>query len=202
LIFRAGLIDLSKDLLMHYTTAYYVAAGALVLGAALAGLAVVAVRRRMRPASLAIVGSLLVVAAIAAVPYGKSGEEQSASTPRFHEQAGQSTAGKNDSTNGKDEGGRAREIQHTAGPLQLSNQQQEQLRDSLARQNSVAMDTVDVSLTIGAAVPRQIALYVLPTDMSDILHGYNGDKYLVVRDQLVIVDSQARRIVALIPAVR
>jgi hypothetical protein len=86
--------------------------------------------------------------------------------------------------------------------LQLSNQQRERLRDLLARQNPVAMDTVNVSLTIGAAVPRQIALYDLPTDMSDVLHGYNGDKYLVVRDQLVIVDSQARRIVALIPAVR
>jgi hypothetical protein len=186
---------------MHYTTAYYVA-GTLALGAALAGLAVVAVRMRMRPAALEIVGSLLVVAAIAAVLHGKSGEEQSASTPRFHEQAGQSSAGKNDSTNGKDEGARAREIQHTAGPLQLSNQQREQLRDLLARQNPVAMDTVNVSLTIGAAVPRQIELSDLPTEISDVLHGYNGDKYLVVRDQLVIVDSQARRIVALIPAVR
>ena len=35
----------------------------------------------------------------------------------------------------------------------------------------------------------------------DILHGSNGDKYLIVRDQLVIVDAQDRRVVALIPNV-
>jgi hypothetical protein len=38
--------------------------------------------------------------------------------------------------------------------------------------------------------------------VADVLHGYNGDKYLLVRDQLVVVDTQARRIVALVPGVK
>jgi hypothetical protein len=59
-----------------------------------------------------------------------------------------------------------------------------------------------MSLTVGAAVPRQIELRDLPTAVADALHGYNGDKYLLVRDQLVIVDGQARRVVALVPGVK
>jgi len=36
-------------------------------------------------------------------------------------------------------------------------------------------------------------------ELADALHGYNGDKYVVMRDQTIIVDSQSRRVVVVIP---
>jgi len=31
-------------------------------------------------------------------------------------------------------------------------------------------------------------LFDIPLDLSDTLHGYNGDKYVVMRDQMIIVN--------------
>ena len=47
-------------------------------------------------------------------------------------------------------------------------------------------DSVDFSLTIGAAVPRQAQLSDLPSDLTDTLHGYNGDQYVIIKDQFVM----------------
>ena len=44
-------------------------------------------------------------------------------------------------------------------------------------------------------------MHDLPNEIADALGGYNGDQYLLVRNQLVIVDRASRRIVALIPGV-
>src|SRR5262245_63431049 len=60
-------------------------------------------------------------------------------------------------------------------------------------------NTVNFSIAIGAAVPRQVQLRSLPAELASILQGYSGDEYALVRDQLVVVDSKSRRIVAIIP---
>jgi len=58
-----------------------------------------------------------------------------------------------------------------------------------------------VGLGLGrGAVPSQVQLFDIPLELSDALHGYNCDKYVVMRDQMIIVDSQAHRVVAVIPA--
>ena len=106
------------------------------------------------------------------------------SSPRFQQSSGESAAGKNETTTGKSEGERAREITGTAEPLKLTQEQRQRIGNAL--RNGPTLDTVDVSLSVGAAVPRQIDLHDLPTEVADTLHGYNGDKYLLVRDQLVI----------------
>jgi hypothetical protein len=63
------------------------------------------------------------------------------------------------------------------------------------------LDQVDFSVVIGAAVPRQAQLKDLPATLADMLNGYNGDQYILIRDQMIIVDHQSRRIVAVIPGV-
>jgi hypothetical protein len=154
----------------------------------------------MRPAVLAALGTVLLIGVVGFITYGPR-EQPTPASPRFQEPEGESAAGKNDSTTGKDEGARAREIVQTAGPLKISDEQRQQVRDFLARRSERTVDSVDLSLTVGAAVPRQVELHDLPAEISDALHGYNGDKYMLVRDQMIIVDSVARRIVAIIPAV-
>jgi hypothetical protein len=176
---------------------------ALGISAAIAGVIVLAVRIRMRPAALATIGTVLilvVVAVLVALVAYAPPQAPTPSSPRFQQPSGQSAAGKNETTTGKSEGERAREITGSAEPLKLTDEQRRRIGDAL--RNAPTLDTVDMSLTVGAAVPRQIELRDLPTEVADVLHGYNGDKYLLVRDQLVVVDTQARRIVALVPGVK
>jgi Protein of unknown function (DUF1236) len=63
------------------------------------------------------------------------------------------------------------------------------------------VNKVDFSLVVGSSVPRDVELQNLSPEIADALGGYSGDQYLLVRDQLVIVDRSSRRIVALIPGV-
>jgi hypothetical protein len=120
--------------------------------------------------------------------------------PRSQQPAGESTAGRNTS-GAAGEAGRAREIQRTEHPAPPSEPQRQKVREALSRLNLQRADEVDFSLVIGAGVPHEVALHDLPNEIADALRGYNGDQYLLVRDQLVIVDRASRRIVALIPGV-
>lgn len=126
---------------------------------------------------------------------------RSATGPLSQQPAGQSAAGRNESGTNKSDPQRAAEIEHTEHPTSVSGPQREKIRQALARIKPDRRDQVDFSLVIGSAVPRDVKLDDLPTDIADSLNGYNGDQYLVVRDQLVIIDHQSRRVVALIPGV-
>jgi Protein of unknown function (DUF1236) len=116
---------------------------------------------------------------------------------------GESIAGKNDTSVDKsNELGRAEDIQKsTRSKVTLSPEQRQRLSEILKGEQQAHQDSAQFTLSIGSKVAPQIALYDLPSAAADVLQGYNGDKYLIVRDQLVIVDAQDRRVVALIPNV-
>ena len=57
------------------------------------------------------------------------------------------------------------------------------------------------TVSVGAAVPQQVPLKQIPTDLASALNGFQGDDYVLVGNQLVIVDAAVRRVVAIIPEV-
>jgi hypothetical protein len=119
------------------------------------------------------------------------------------QRSGESMAGKNDTSpaNPKDPG-RAQAIEKTAtSHVSLTAEQKQRLSGLLKGQPQARRDSAGLTLSIGASVPPQIELANLPDAAADVLHGYNGDKYLIIGDQLVIVDREIKRIVALIPNV-
>lgn len=83
--------------------------------------------------------------------------------------------------------------------MQLTDAQREQIRTYFSGKASDRRQSVDFSLAIGAAVPQQVELQKLPPQISSVLGGYQGDDYLIVGDQLVIIDPSARRVVAIVP---
>jgi hypothetical protein len=149
-----------------------------------------------------VIGVLIFVGGFAALYY----RQQPAGDPNgpfSHQHSGESVAAKNDTSLDKPtEQGRAEDIQKTERPkVTLSDAQRQRLADVLKGEQQAKRDSANFSLSIGSKVAPQIALFDLPGTAADILHGYNGDKYLIVGDQLVIVDAQDRRIIALIPNV-
>jgi hypothetical protein len=162
-------------------------------------------------------GALVVVLMVAVSQYDWTDESKKATGERYEQRSGESMAGKYDTPVDKptadkpatdkpsaempSEDARAREITGTAGPLTLSAEQREKIRARIAGPREERVDTSEFTLTIGSAVPRHVQLHRLPVELADVLGGYHGSEYLIVRDQLVIVDPQARRIVALVPGV-
>lgn len=52
---------------------------------------------------------------------------------------------------------------------------------------------------VGAFIPRSYAIYDLPTDFYGYVPGYEGYKYIVVGDELLIIDPDTYEVVAVIP---
>jgi Protein of unknown function (DUF1236) len=122
--------------------------------------------------------------------------------------AGESQAGKNKDVtprqnpalgSGQNSSGEAADIEKSATPLKLTDAQREQIRSYFRGQSANRLQSVDFSVAIGAAVPRKVELQKLPPQITSVLGGYQGDDYLLVGDQLVIIDSSARRVVAIVP---
>lgn len=94
----------------------------------------------------------------------------------------------------------AREIDQSSAPLKLSDKQREQIRLLIAGLPAPPRVTDQpFTVSVGAAVPNQVPLKQLPTELATLLNGFQGDDYVLVGDQLVIVDATVRRVVAIIP---
>jgi hypothetical protein len=185
---------------VNWTPTYYFVL-TLVAGGIVLGLTILAAAGRIRLLWFTAAGLVLMGAAIAYVELGAGTIGQSSTAPRSQQSAGESAAGRNEPGIDKPEDTRAQDILRTEHPRQISDQQREKIRTYLARQNEAKVDHVAFSLVVGSGIPRAVQLQDLPTELADVLGGYNGDQYLLVRDQMVIVDRGSRRIVALIPDV-
>ena len=99
-------------------------------------------------------------------------------------------------------GGRARNIKQSSEPVNLSDQQRQQLRSIIASAHGPALDRPNFEMMIGVSVPRQTELADLPPEVTQVLNGFWGDQYLIAGNDLVIVDQHSRRVAGIIAGVR
>jgi hypothetical protein len=57
---------------------------------------------------------------------------------------------------------------------------------------------VDFPVRVGARVPNYISSYELPDEIYDYAPGYEGYRYFVTRDEVIIVDPATMEIVAVL----
>jgi hypothetical protein len=85
--------------------------------------------------------------------------------------------------------------------VQLSQDQRTKIKDVIVRDRNVARaDNVNFNIRVGVAVPRTIHVAVLPPEVVTIVPEYRGFEYVVVGDQLLIIDPNTFEIVAILPA--
>lgn len=58
---------------------------------------------------------------------------------------------------------------------------------------------MNFSVNIGVAVPRTVHVEVLPTDIVEIVPEYRGFDYVIVGNQLLIIDPNTMLIVEVLP---
>jgi hypothetical protein len=125
---------------------------------------------------------------------------------RSQQREGGSVAGKAQSPKGASPSGldaesvgRAERITGTATrDANLEPAQRAAINEYFSKRPQLQRDKVDFSIGIGAAVPRQAELRDIPEELSGVLPSYAHDQYLWVDRQIVIVEGQTRRIVAII----
>jgi Protein of unknown function (DUF1236) len=59
---------------------------------------------------------------------------------------------------------------------------------------------VQFSITVGEAVPRTVHRYRFPVSIVEYAPQYRDYEYILVGDQILVVDPRTLRIVAVIPA--
>ena len=55
-------------------------------------------------------------------------------------------------------------------------------------------------MSVGTRIPRDVHITVLPRDVVEVVPQYEGFDYVVVEDQILIVDPDTLEIVAVISA--
>jgi Protein of unknown function (DUF1236) len=116
------------------------------------------------------------------------------------QRAAESTVGKNDSAGQDSNGARARAIKQSSEAVQLNPQQRQQIKDIISRQSDVPrIQKAPFEMMIGTAVPRQVQLKDIPPEIAQVMNGFHGDEYILVQNEMVIVDKPSRRVAAIVP---
>ncbi len=85
--------------------------------------------------------------------------------------------------------------------VQLTQDQRIKIKDVVVRDRNVARaDNVNFNIRVGVAVPRTVHVAVLPPEVVTIVPEYRGFEYVLVGDQLLIIDPITLEIVAILPA--
>src|SRR5690348_6670565 len=96
--------------------------------------------------------------------------------------------------------GRAEDLTAGAKPELNMNQQQAGAIQSLASSHAnERVANVPFTIAVGAAVPESAKLADLPQQVAQQFPSFKNDQYLIVGNQVIIVEKQTRRIVAIVP---
>jgi hypothetical protein len=122
---------------------------------------------------------------------GQSTEQQKQST---EQQRGQSTDQRNQTT---------QQNMGTGGSASanLTTDQQTRIRTVIKERSDVkAVTNVNFDISIRAPVPRTVTLHPLPAAVVEVHPAWRGYRFILVRDEIVVVDPGTMLIVAVIPA--
>jgi len=88
----------------------------------------------------------------------------------------------------------------SAASTPMSSEQNVKLRESLKGEKSERLSGVKFSIAIGDAVPESVHFYRLPDRIVEYAPQYRDFDYILVGDDILIVDPGTHRIVAVIAA--
>jgi len=93
----------------------------------------------------------------------------------------------------------ARETKSGA-PAALSTEQHVKFRETIRGEKVERLTNVAFLITVGEAVPRTVHRYRFPVSVMEYAPQYRGYEYILVGDEILVVDPRTMRIVAVIPA--
>lgn len=89
------------------------------------------------------------------------------------------------------------------GELSMSQEQRTRVsarfEQRIDRMNIRPLSRSNISVSIGVGVPSSVRLYDVPSDIVAIYPRFRGYRFVVVEDEIVIVEPRSRKIVTVIP---
>jgi hypothetical protein len=110
---------------------------------------------------------------------------------------------RNGERNGERTGGNDRNRETTGSghsSVTINTEQRSKIREHRTQFNAGRVDTVNFAISVGTAVPRSVRVHTLPTSIVEIVPEYRGYSYILVGEEILIIDPETLRIVAVIDA--
>ena len=103
------------------------------------------------------------------------------------------------STNSSSEQNRATTGQGAAGSAKLSTEQRTKI-SSIIKEQKVERVNLNVSVTVGTRIPASVHVHPLPQQVIVIYPEWRGYDYILVGDQIVVINPRTHEIVAILEA--
>lgn len=88
---------------------------------------------------------------------------------------------------------------HANASVNINDQQRARISTSVARLKVQPLNNVNFSLSVGTSVPRNVRLQRLPAAVVKVIPQYRGYNFVLVRDEIVIIEPSSYKIVAVLP---
>jgi Protein of unknown function (DUF1236) len=82
----------------------------------------------------------------------------------------------------------------------LSSEQRTKITTVIRNQHVAPVTNVNFSISVGTRVPREVSFHPLPTEIVTIYPEWRGYEFILVNDQIVVVDPRTYEIVAVLDA--
>lgn len=86
-----------------------------------------------------------------------------------------------------------------AGSAKLSTEQRTKIT-SVFKQHKIEPTKLSVSVSVGTRVPASVHLYPLPVEVVEVYPAWRGYEYILVSDQIVVINPRTHEIVAVLEA--
>jgi hypothetical protein len=112
--------------------------------------------------------------------------------------------GREDRMNAEQKGAVDSRSQTTTGQAgaaaKLSTEQRTKITGVIRNQHVAPLNNVNFQVSVGARVPRDVTFYPLPQEVVSIYPEWREYRYILVRDQILVVDPRTFEIVAVLEA--
>ena len=83
--------------------------------------------------------------------------------------------------------------------VNINDQQRTRISSSISHLNVQPLTSVNFSVSVGTVVPRDVRVQPLPAEVVEIVPKYRGYNFVLVKDEIVIVEPSSLKIVAVMP---
>lgn len=131
-------------------------------------------------------------------------QTQSANPPASGSNQAQSPAGNNSTNTAQQPTSRQNTAERSSNTnvnasVNINDQQRTRISQSISHLNVQPLNSVNFSLSVGTAVPRDVRLQPLPSEVVETVPQYRGYDFVLVKDEIVIVEPSSYKIVAVLP---
>ena len=97
-------------------------------------------------------------------------------------------------------GSENRTVGQAGAGAKLSTEQRTKITKVIRGEHVAPVKDVNFSVSVGTRVPRDISFHPLPTEIVSIYPEWRGYEFILVRDQIVVIDPHTLEIVAVLEA--